>query len=45
MGYFIQIASCTEPDKLRFGRVELQAKSRVGLGKVTDTESYALSDL
>ena len=36
MGYFIQIASCTEPDKLLFGRVELQPKSRVGLGKITD---------
>jgi len=38
MGYFIQIAYCAKPDKLRFGRVELQPKRGVGLSKVTDTE-------
>jgi len=39
MGYFVQIALCAKPDKLRFGRVELQPKSEVGLRKITDTES------
>jgi len=37
MGYFIQIAPCANTDKLRFGWLELQPKSGVGLSKI-DTQ-------
>ena len=41
MRYFIQIASRAKPHKLRFGQVEMQPKSGVGLRKIADAESQA----